>query len=707
MYDILGKLKNLMPGQDKPADVAKEPVYESVEPRGSITEAVKSLEEKYMGFKKVAAAAKKGGAENPEAVAASIGRKKYGKAKFQKAAAAGKKLGEAAKPDFLDVDSDGNKKETFKKAVKDKEAKKVEESGGPYELYNPKHPKFAANYKKFKAKNPNAKLEDFINAMREKEHEDRLSARLRKKGYSDEEQSHMGKLGEGEYDPAAPDAAAIERRKRLQAIKDRREELGHDKDAVNNPIRKVAGKAYGGAAQRDVAEPDELDEYSQAEYDQATADFKAKGGRVEQLPPGSAKNPISTASRHIGGRGEIAGGKKSGKAAQATSSKAVVDVYEKAPPGAKAERMVKHIKAGYAKDGKLTKREKGIAYATAWKAHNAGQVEEGVKFGDTIENSKAEMKKAKKVKVTESRVMEETDYFYEQIGKALAEKNPTLNTASPDFVTAIRQEMVAQGIPPNRARGIIMQDEDFISDVATSYSHYCQEIAECGAPINSHLGGEMEELDEIARLAGLQREGNAFTGKLAQTAQGGTFELDGKEYTDTSSLGEAEMDEGNEYTKARLDAIRAGKDVFTVGGKVHKVSGDTSDERQQVEENFNNVTINVDGYDAVHVLQLLSGLQSNENEVAAQPAVEPAAGPVEPEAEPEADLEEERDIEYINTPNEKIAPIGAAMPSGNDLHKSKLQDPRTANKAANPLAEKELEESLWSKYEDMIGDIKA
>jgi hypothetical protein len=42
-------------------------------------------------------------------------------------------------------------------------------------------------------------------------------------------------------------------------------------------------------------------------------------------------------------------------------------IDEKAPPGAKFERMVKHIKAGYAKDG-LTAKEKGIAYDTAWKA---------------------------------------------------------------------------------------------------------------------------------------------------------------------------------------------------------------------------------------------------------------------------------------------------------------------------------------------------
>jgi len=45
-------------------------------------------------------------------------------------------------------------------------------------------------------------------------------------------------------------------------------------------------------------------------------------------------------------------------------------IDDDAPPGAKAERMVKHIKKGYAKDGDLTDTERSIAYATAWKHHN-------------------------------------------------------------------------------------------------------------------------------------------------------------------------------------------------------------------------------------------------------------------------------------------------------------------------------------------------
>jgi hypothetical protein len=59
---------------------------------------------------------------------------------------------------------------------------------------------------------------------------------------------------------------------------------------------------------------------------------------------------------------------------QATGREGIT--LEKAPPGAKAERMVKHIKKSLSKDGKLSDKDKAIAYATAWKAKKAGKVEE-------------------------------------------------------------------------------------------------------------------------------------------------------------------------------------------------------------------------------------------------------------------------------------------------------------------------------------------
>jgi hypothetical protein len=94
-------------------------------------------------------------------------------------------------------------------------------------------------------------------------------------------------------------------------------------------------------------------------------------------------------------------------------------------------------------------------------------------------------------------------------------------------------------------------------------------------PANIH-----DELDELAELAGITKvtdEGNAFTGKLASTAHGDDFELDGKHYTDTSKLDEAMCNEcgmyesqcscteGNLFTKHLKDTPKGGE--FEIDGK--------------------------------------------------------------------------------------------------------------------------------------------
>jgi len=66
-----------------------------------------------------------------------------------------------------------------------------------------------------------------------------------------------------------------------------------------------------------------------------------------------------------------------------------MNLNEVAPPTKKHERMVKHIKKAYKKDGKLTDDEKSIAYATAWKNYNKKE-----SFGFEID--KTEHKKASK-----------------------------------------------------------------------------------------------------------------------------------------------------------------------------------------------------------------------------------------------------------------------------------------------------------------------
>ena len=78
------------------------------------------------------------------------------------------------------------------------------------------------------------------------------------------------------------------------------------------------------------------------------------------------------------------------------------------------------------------------------------------------------------------------------------------------------------------------------------------------------------------KKSGPHKKGSADYGKMRELA----FAIRAK--SDWGKVQEDEMEEGNEFTQARMDAIRAGKPSFSVGGKTYRVSGDTSDERRQM-----------------------------------------------------------------------------------------------------------------------------
>jgi hypothetical protein len=120
-----------------------------------------------------------------------------------------------------------------------------------------------------------------------------------------------------------------------------------------------------------------------------------------------------------------------------------------------------------------------------------------------------------------------------------------------------------------------------------------------------------------------------------------------------------EVEEGNEFSGALAKAKEEGKKEFEVDGKTYKV-----------EESMNediNVTVNASGeQDALKLMMKLAGVQA----VAVQA---------------EEAIEEEREVEYDNTPDEQVAPVSASIPSGTDLHKSKKSYPKVAG-ADNPMA---------------------
>ena len=149
-----------------------------------------------------------------------------------------------------------------------------------------------------------------------------------------------------------------------------------------------------------------------------------------------------------------------------------------------------------------------------------------------------------------------------------------------DLVTPA--ERVAQATP---AKPGIM---GAVKDVARGAKNWIQGKPETG-PTYEEADPLEQELNELAKLAGLTvaDEGNAFTGKLKSTPQGGKFDLDGKEYTDTSTLDE-EPNEGNEFSGKLAQARAQHKDSFDVDGKEYEVKEADAPVDEPIEEPANN-----------------------------------------------------------------------------------------------------------------------
>ena len=113
-------------------------------------------------------------------------------------------------------------------------------------------------------------------------------------------------------------------------------------------------------------------------------------------------------------------------------------IAEKAPPGAKFERMVKHIKAGYAKGG-VSDKEKSIAYATAWKAKNKETQKEETECG-TEPKKKGE-------KETDPRSIPTTTSLIKNKLRAMGMRNPMVmvtTEGTADDALAIMRKKIAQ-----------------------------------------------------------------------------------------------------------------------------------------------------------------------------------------------------------------------------------------------------------------------
>ena len=105
---------------------------------------------------------------------------------------------------------------------------------------------------------------------------------------------------------------------------------------------------------------------------------------------------------------------------------------ESAPPTAKGERMVKHIKKRYADDGKLTDKEKSIAYATAWKAHNKNE---------SIEQTGDDMRNLREGEIQQASAIVTAKTMVDRVGRWIEELSGMENETLLQLGDSIRDEM--------------------------------------------------------------------------------------------------------------------------------------------------------------------------------------------------------------------------------------------------------------------------
>jgi hypothetical protein len=664
----------------------------------------------------------------------------------------------------------------------------------------------AESVKESLGKNTMTKPTSIIEAVRSVEYKKLKEAAkpdfldLDKDGDTEEPMKSAAKTAK-DHEPAKPDSDAVAKRKRLQALKDKQEDERAEKgDDDKSSSRFVKGRAYGGAAQKDDEEKD-LDESGLQAY-LGKKKYGKEGMKALQQAgrEGAGKETMAKLrARHDkfdeSAKPDYIDLDKDGNKTEPMkkAAKDAKQVDEVAPPGAKAERMVKGIKKSLSKDGHLSGKDKAIAYATTWKARKKGQVEEATEFKDTVKNSKAELKKHKMVK--EGRNPESSEYTYETVGRILSDEQPGLDANSEAFVKAVYDELIEMKMTPKAARWLVNYDQDFISDCATSYGHFCaskeKEAMECGSPMNAFVSEEplidaQQELDEIARLAGLTRENfnqmvpgdsaspltyagcpkcnadpcccedekamdegmgcsedelneaatrkdfrmvadllksipdmakrtelamyhadifkqqNSRFKKEMFLAAAGVDTTPIKDIEDDILVGEADVGEGNEFSGALAAAKASGAKEFNVDGKKYTVKEDI------------NVNVSANGEeDVVNLIRKLSGMEAIKTVTDKISAMSDeacgACGSAPCGCESLAEEgPKERDIEYTNTPREEVAGTDAAIPSGTDLHRAKKAYSDKPFRGDNPMAVAEAkEESLWNAYETLINDVKA
>jgi hypothetical protein len=218
-----------------------------------------------------------------------------------------------------------------------------------------------------------------------------------------------------------------------------------------------------------------------------------------------------------------------------------------------------------------------------------------------------------------------------------------------------------------------------------------------------------EELNELAKLAGLSEakkcnhtmEGKSCPVHGLKECGSGMYEGKKPDYIDLDKDGDKEesmKDAAKDAKKKKVDECGPGP-----MSNMDQDEGNMSINTSMNSDGTKSVSVNATGNQADALAQMLkmAGL-------AAHHAVH--GGEQEPkaiviQAGPEEQVEEERDVQYANTPDEEVENVDAIMHQGNDLNREKEQYAGMAKAGDNPMAARESIE-MPARISRMLAGVK-
>ena len=579
MYNILNTLKSLEPTTEQTVKAEAKRIYESVAAQGSITAGVDIVEARLRqqfaesDFSDTSKAIQKSGKSkaSADAITASIGRKKLGQAEMTRRSVAGKKhahegVAEGAKPDFLDLDHDGNEKESMKKAAKDN----VRVHKGTYGTeYDP--------------------------SDEEKKDKPKYVARQGVKGRKPAEKPAKANLP---ADPFGRTTGEVPKGKKGTKIKGK-----GNIDTVDEAAKwrdpEYKGKFYT-QKKGDSDDYDSIDYgYGMPERPKKDPGQKRRMGGIgdewevtDKLSTGHMDTGNTTGGAHWAGTGGS------------------TDMKDWKPSPYKDSNVTKRgpRKGFITKSGINTVKDR---IKGALGQHHSPVLPEGADYKK--QNFLFEsFNFANMMKETDQTVQEMLTELQSDIAnfKMTGECSPKLDAflrvhghskkqladeakTVPNYeVPAVQRK--AAGEPPLNLGDVQAHD-------ANRSMHPGMTKLDAPKPAIH------DELDELAQLAGITDEGNAFTGKLAKTAHGDEFELDGKTFKDTSQLDEemcnecgmyesqCSCTEGNLFTKKLAQTAKGSE--FELDGKKYKDTSSLDEASMKLEDMAKLAGIAVEGRD--------------------------------------------------------------------------------------------------------------